>query len=85
MKRAESSETTVQNVLVLTQMGKWADCRCGGSILYYSDYGVRCNKCHTLHGTWVEDIKKAKLEEKQRKEEQARRIEIKKFDDELLI
>lgn len=85
MKRVESSEASAQHVLVVGQMGKWADCRCGGSILYYSDYGVRCNKCHTLHGTWVEDIKKAKLEEKQRKEEQARKIEIKKFDDELLI
>ncbi len=85
MKPTESPKNFSQNVLVVSQMGKWGDCRCGGAVLYYSDYGVRCEKCQKLHGTWVENIKKAKEEERQRKEDLARRIEIKKFDDELLI
>ena len=85
MKSAEAGRNPNQNVLVVAQMGKWGDCRCGGEVLFYSDFGVRCEKCNKLHGTWVENIRKAKEEERLRKEDLARKIEIKKFDDELLI
>jgi hypothetical protein len=63
----------------------WGNCGCGGKIVYYTDFGVRCEKCSKLYGTWVENIKKAKQEEHRRKEHIAQLIELKKFDDEMLI
>ena len=78
-------DKVAQATLVLKQHGKYGDCTCGGNIVYYSDYGVRCEKCKRLYGTWVEDLKKAKQEEKQKKEEIARKIELRKFDDEMMI
>jgi predicted secreted acid phosphatase len=82
---SQKPEETIQTTLVLKQLGKYGDCACGGDVVYYSDFGVRCEKCTKLYGTWVENIKKAKQEEKQRKEDIARKVEIKKFDDEMMI
>ena len=74
-----------QNLLILEQLGSFGDCHCGGKIVYFSDYGVRCKDCMKLYGTWVEDLKKAKFEEKQRRAEIERKIEQRKIDDEMLI
>ena len=63
----------------------WGNCACGGKIVYYTDFGVRCDRCKKLYGTWVENLKKAKQEEHRRKEHIAQLIELKKFDDEMLI
>jgi hypothetical protein len=63
----------------------WGSCGCGGKILYYNDFGVRCEQCGKLYGTWVQNLKKAKQEEHRRKEHIAHLIELKKFDDEMLI
>ncbi len=63
----------------------WGNCGCGGKIVYCIDFGVRCDKCNKLYGTWVENLKKAKQEEHRRKEHIAQLIELKKFDDEMLI
>lgn len=78
-------EKTIQGTLIVNQLGKYGDCGCGGNIVYFSDYGVRCESCNRLYGTWVENIKKAKQEEKQRKEEIAYKIQLKKIDDEMMI
>ncbi|MHB1908147.1 MAG: hypothetical protein ACYCQJ_04645 [Nitrososphaerales archaeon] len=71
--------------LKIKEMGSWGKCACGGEISYYSDYGVRCESCQKLYGTWVENLKKAKQEEHQRKEQRQQLLELKKFDDEMLI
>jgi hypothetical protein len=63
----------------------WGSCGCGGKIVYYTDFGVRCEKCKKLYGTWIENLKKAKQEEHRRKEHISQLIELKKFDDEMLI
>ncbi len=63
----------------------WGNCGCGGRISYYSDFGVRCEKCKKLYGTWVENLKRAKQEEHRKKEHITQLIEIKKFDDEMRI
>jgi hypothetical protein len=65
--------------------GTWGSCGCGGKISYYSDFGVRCEKCSKLYGTWVEDLKKSQREEQKRKEHIAHLIEIKKFEDDMRI
>ncbi len=85
MKSTGVGKEPKQSVLIVSTMGKWGECNCGGTVHYYSDFGVRCGECNKLYGTWVENLRKSKEEERRRREEIARRIEIKKFDDELLI
>ena len=70
---------------IVAERGAWGSCGCGGRIVYYTDFGVRCEKCSKLYGTWVENLRKAKEEENQRKEHIARLIEIRKFDEEMVI
>jgi hypothetical protein len=62
----------------------WGNCGCGGKIVYFSDFGVRCETCNKLYGTWVENLKKAKQEENRKKEHIAQLIQIKRFEDDVL-
>lgn len=71
--------------IVMSSMGKWGKCVCGGWVLYYSDYGVRCSECKRLYGTWIENLKKSKEMEKQRRQTIAGQIAMNKFSEELLI
>ena len=36
----------------LYEKGLYGPCSCGGSIFYYSDHGVRCDKCKQIYGVW---------------------------------
>jgi glycyl-tRNA synthetase (class II) len=73
------------DVIKIKEQGTWGNCGCGGKIVYFSDFGVRCEKCHKLYGTWVENLRKAKQEEHRKKEHIAQLIQLKKFDDEMAI
>jgi len=73
------------DVIKVKEQGTWGNCGCGGKIVYFSDFGVRCEKCKKLYGTWVENLKKAKQEEHRKKEHIAHLIQLKKFDDDMAI
>lgn len=35
---------------VLPELGIFGTCNCGGTVRFYDDCGVRCDKCKELHG-----------------------------------
>ncbi|MGQ9719448.1 MAG: hypothetical protein ACUVWK_06410 [Nitrososphaerales archaeon] len=45
-------QRTVRTIQVVEERGAYGKCTCGGEVLFYSDFGVRCKACGKLYGTW---------------------------------
>lgn len=43
---------TIRIIDLVPEKGPFGICNCGGTIRFYSDCGVRCDKCNQLHATW---------------------------------
>jgi hypothetical protein len=42
----------VRLVEVIKAKGEYGTCSCGGSVVYYTDAGVKCSECGKLYGLW---------------------------------
>jgi hypothetical protein len=40
----------------IKEKGVYGKCSCGGDILFYSNYGVRCSSCNKLYGLWAHSL-----------------------------
>jgi len=40
----------------IKERGVYGKCSCGGDILFYSNYAVKCKECGKLYGLWAHSL-----------------------------